>query len=209
MNLQPVSSPYADLYVWKTVNSIASNLTANNANKVSSNFQILGDSFFCLMAFLGSTNYDQMSGEFTAVGINGGNPVLYGDPRIPNNFEVFIKYNGQINMMGAPVPQACICSNGYLEGRQLPYPLLFPPMSTFNFDFWNVAPTLYYQTQNTNLIPLVINFGLYGYNVPVENLSQFLQSWAAMQEIAAQGQPLWLKNFTAMSIPGLTVAPGN
>ena len=204
MNLQPVSSPYADLYVWKTVNTIPSNLTANSANKVSANFQILGDSFFCLMAFLGSTNYDQMAGEFTATGINGGNPVLYSDPRIPNNFEVFIKYNGQINMMGSPVPQACICSNGYFDGQQLPYPLLFPPMSTFNFDFFNVAPTLFYQTQNTTLIPLTINFGLYGYNVPVENLSQFLASWPAMQEIAAAGQPAWIKNFTAMAIPGLS-----
>lgn len=200
--VQPASSSYADLFIWKTLVTIPSN--APGQQPTSQDLQILGDSFFCLMAFVGSTNYDPIAGEYAVDDIDSGASHLYAPPRIPNNFAVFIKQDGQINLMSAKVPQACICSSGYLAGRQMPFPLLFKPSTTFNFDFFNIAPTLLQQSMAGAAIDLEINFGLYGYNVPAENLEQFCASFPAMQEIAATNQPLWLKNFTKMAIPGLT-----
>ena len=83
--------------------------------------------------------------------------------------------------------------------------MLLPPMTTINFDYLDIAPyNLFTTDEAATVIPLEINFGLYGYNVPVENMEGFLASWPEMQRIARMSVPLWLQNFTSMTIPGLT-----
>ena len=45
---------------------------------------------------------------------------------------------------------------------------------------------------------------MFGYNVPVENLSAFLAAWPCYEAEARKGYAGWLKKFTNMSVPGLT-----
>jgi hypothetical protein len=154
------------------------------------------------MGFMGSTNYDNFFADYPT----GGAAQIIA-PRYPNNFSVLITQNADQNLMGssAPMPQACLCGNGYDEGNQLPFPMLWPPMTTIDFEYTMTAPfTLFTATGLTGPISLQINFGLYGYNVPTSNLEAFLASWPAMQRIARTNRPLWAQQFTSISIPGLT-----
>lgn len=201
---QPASSPYADLYLWKSNVSIDPGDAAEPAGALTANDQIqfLADSFFCLMAFVGSTNYDNY-----AVNVPIGSTAQVIQARIPNNFSVLITQNNDQNLMAASakMQQACICGSGYLVGNQVPYPVIWPPMTTINFAYEMISPfTLFSAVDLATQIDLEISFGLYGYNVPTQNLEAFLASWPAMQRIAQMNLPLWAQKFTAISIPGLT-----
>lgn len=198
---QPASSPYADLYVWKSVVSIdpGTGLTPSANAKAADQLQFLGDSFFCLMAFLGSTNYDNYAASYPI-----GGAAQITSARIPNNFSVKITQNNDQTLMSAPMTQACICGSGYLPGHQVPYPMLWPPMTSINLEYLMISPFTLFSNNSGTELDLQINFGLYGYNVPTDNLEPFLASWPAMQLIAAQNQAFWVRNFTSMTIPGLT-----
>lgn len=202
--VQPVSPLCADVFDWKTVASIPSNVVG--ANLATDNLQVENDSYFFLMAFLASTNYDNAAGDFIAV--TGAGPAatlqLIAPPRVANNFEVMIKYNGDQQLMGSPMPQGCLTANGYLSGRQLPYGMLFPPMTTFDFEFYNVAQTIQTAANGSTVKPLEISFGLYGYYIPTVNLEKFLAAWPAYYNEYCKGQAGWLSAFTALNIPGLT-----
>ena len=202
--VQPVSPLYADVFDWKTVVSIPSNVVPTNL--ATDNLQVENDSYFFLMAFLASTNYDNFAGDFIA--LQGASPAaalsLIAPPRVANNFEVMIKYNGDQQLMGSPMPQGCLTANGYLGGRQLPYGMLFPPMTTFDFEFYNVAQTILTQSDGSTVVPLEISFGLYGYYIPTVNLEKFLAAWPAYHAEYVKGNAGWLSAFTALDIPGLT-----
>lgn len=207
MNSQPVSSAYADLFTWiPAIDSIASNDSANNANKAQARLQVQSDACFILHAFLGSTNYDNVAGDFIAE--IGAAPTatrtLVSPAFVPNNFEVMIRYNSDINLMGAPVGQANLCANGYRAGNQLPYAMIFPPMTTFDFDFYNVAPTVLTLADKSTIVPLQITFGLYGYFVPVGQLADFLQSWDSYQIEAQKGLAGWVRKFTSIDFSGVS-----
>lgn len=182
--LEPVVSNVADVYTWKTTATIASNVSPNN--KATSQIKILADSFFCFMAWRGSTNYDNFSGDLRAtVGQPAAAATRLGTPpRVPSNFEVKVR-RGSIDLMGNPVPQAVISSNGYFAGAQSPWPILYPPSSMFYFEFYNMAPTLL-NNAAAAAIDLQINFGMFGYNVPVENLKTFLAQWPALRASMAK-----------------------
>ncbi len=203
-SLAPVVSNVADVFTWKTTATIASNVSPNN--KATSQIKILADSFFCFMAFRASTNYDNFSGDLRAVvGAGPAAAVRLGTPpRVPNNFEVKIR-RGSIDLMGNPVPQAVIGSNGYFSGVQSPWPVLYPPSSMFYFEFFNTAPTLL-ATSAAVAIDLQINFGMFGLNVPVENLKTFLASYpeirASMAKAWDAGQ-LPASRLTGIHIDGL------
>ena len=79
--LQPASSPYADLYIWKSVVSIdpGTDLSPGPTATASDQIQFLADSFFCLMAFIGSTNYDNYAPSV----INGGSAAQFGSDQDP------------------------------------------------------------------------------------------------------------------------------
>ncbi len=206
LTVQPVSPVYADIFDWKSTKTLTSNVVGAAGNVIAEQLRLDSDKCFCLMAFLGVTNYDAVAGDFIA--IIGAGPAaartLVSPPTIPNNFEVTIKYNGDYDMMGAPMPQGCLCSNGYYGALQLVYPMMFPPMSTFDFEFTNTAPTLLKQADKTTAIDLRIDFGLYGYTIPLENLEQFLAAWPSYSKFARQGVAGWLRNFTSIKFPGLT-----
>lgn len=200
--LQPASSPYADLYVWKSQATIdpGSGATPVVQAPISDQVQFLADSFFCLMAFAGSSNYDAYFPNYPI-----GGAAAIGGARIPNNFAVLVTQNNDQKLSSLAIPQACICGSGYTQGNQLPFPMLWPPMTTINFDYTMIAPfTLFSDDEETTQIPLDIDFGLYGYNVPRENLESFLAAWPEMQRVARARAPQWLQSFTSMAIPGLT-----
>lgn len=180
MILQPVISNIADHYTWKVTSTIASNNPVNNANKATAQIQILPDSFFCLMAFRGSTNYDFIAGEFETVSTA---VALYSPAAVPNNFDVMIKRASVYDYMKTPMPQAAIASSGYRAGAMLPWPVLFAPSTTFYFEFYNTAPVVLTAADQATVIPLRIDFGLFGYNIPANNITAFLKSWPAITAI--------------------------
>jgi hypothetical protein len=203
MNTQPITSAIGDVFMWESLVTIPSNVAPNN--KDTDRLQVQSDSVFCLLAWGGSTNYDAVAGDFIAV--IGAGPAaartLVSPPFVPNNFQVMIRYNSDQNLMSSPMPQACLCSNGYRAGQQLPYPVLFPPMTTFDFEFYNVARTLQYAADQTTLKPLQITFGLYGVFVPLVDLPAFLKCWPSYACEAYQGAGDWYKKFTGIDFSGL------
>jgi hypothetical protein len=203
MSLIPLPSSQGDLFFWQVATDpIPSNVIGTGTYQANGRVQVASDKFFLLESFAGSTNYDNVAGDFIAV--IGGGPAsartLVSPPIVPNNFEVAIKFNDDLSLTGAPIPQAVICSNGYFSGQQLPYPLLFAPMTTFNFEFFNVAPTLLKKADKTTAIDLVINFGLVGYFLPQEQLANFLAAYPGYAAHAS-AQPGWLAAFTGLDLP--------
>lgn len=174
MILQPVISNVADAYTWKVTSTIASNSPVNNVNKATAQIQILPDSFFCLMAWRGATNYDAIAGEFDTASTN---QALYSPARVPNNFDVMVKRASVYNMMQQPMPQAAIASSGYEAGATMPWPILYAPSTTFFFEFYNTAPVVLTLANQSTVIPLRIDFGMFGYNIPANNIVAFLKSW--------------------------------
>lgn len=202
---QPITSPYGDLFYWESQATIASNSSLNNANRATDRLQVNSDSFFVLMAWLGSTNYDNVAGDFIAT--IGAGPAaartLVSPPFVPNNFEVMIRYNSDTDMMDAAMPQACICSNGYRSGMQFPFPSLYAPMTTFDFTYYNVAPTILTLADKATVISLQISFGLLGYFIPNETIAGNLGAYRPYQlgRQAMANQAGWIKQFTSITIP--------
>lgn len=178
--LQPVISNVADAFTWKVTSTIASNSPVNNANRATAQLQILPDSFFCLMAWRGSTNYDNVGGEFITDDIS---VALYAPARVPNYFDVMVKRASTYNMMQQPMPQAALASSGYAAGATLPWPILYAPSTTFYFEFFNTAPVILTEADQTTPIPLRIDFGMFGYNIPANNITAFLKSWPSITEL--------------------------
>lgn len=197
----PISSALGDVFTWESQVTIPSNTPGQN--KQTANVQVQSDSFFCLMAFMASTNYDNVAGDFIAV--IGAGPAaartLVSPPFVPNNFEVQIRYNSDLAFSDTPMPQGALVANATRAGVQLPYPFLCPPMSTFDFEFYNVAPTLLKQAGGSTAIDLVVTFGLYGYFVKLEMLAAFLACFDAYQAAARQGMPGWIRRFTNIDMP--------
>lgn len=175
MNTQPVVSDIADIFTWKTVATIASNSPINNANKESTQIKILGNAFFCFVAWRGSTNYDPIAGQFNIT--QSPSWSLVSPAVVPNNFSAFVRRNNRFNMMDQPMPQGALCSTGYRAGMQVPWPVLYPPNTTFNIDVYNTAQTVLTESDQTTVIPLRVDFGMFGYNVPVANIRIFLDAF--------------------------------
>ncbi len=91
------------------------------------------------------------------------------------------------------MPQAALCSSGYRAGNQVPIPILYPPATMFNFTLFNTAETLFLTAAGV-AIDLRIDFGLFGYNVPVPNREIFLNSWPELYGKA-------LRTLTAIQVP--------
>ncbi len=195
--LQPVSTSVADLFYWETQVSLASNVVGATGNTAKANFQIANDRCFLLTAFMGSTNYDNVAGDFIASIGAGPAPArtLISPPFAPNNFTVEVKYNNRNYFFGSPMPQACLCSNGYRSGLQLPFPVILPAMSNFEFTFRNTARTLQLNGDDSARA-LEVSFGLYGYFVLNAGLEDFLAQFPAYQ--AQMSEPGWVKKFTRM-----------
>ena len=198
--ITPVASPAADLFHWQaSIPAIASN--AAGSNQAGARLQVDSGSCFILTSYAASTNYDSSAGDFIAV--VGASPgaaarVLVTPPFVPNNFEVMIRYNSDQNLMDVPVAQACIAANDYRAGNPLPYPIIFPPLSTFDFDFYNTAPTVLTAIDQSTVIPLQISFALVGYFVNLAYLPQWLKTWPPYAQGAKSGG-FWLPKFTAIS----------
>ena len=206
MNTQPQPSATLDLFVWESQpQALTTNVVGTSGQTASDRLQLAQDKFFILFGFLGSTNYDQSAGDFIA--LVGAGPAaaraLVTPPFVPNNFEVMIRYNSEVELMTAPMPQACLCSNGYRTGVQLPIPIWYAPMTTFDFDFYNVAPTLLKEADKTTARNLQITFGLYGCFVPVERLQYYLQSYEVFAAAARQQLAGWIQKFTAQDMSGV------
>ncbi len=175
--LQPVVSDIADLFTWKATAVIASNDPTASANKFSQQLQVLGDSFFCLVAYRGCTNYDPIAGEFITDDIS---VALYSPAVVPNHFEVMVQRENRFKLMDRNCPQGVLCSTGYRSGNVVPWPILYAPNTTFNIDLYNITPVVLTQPDQSTPIPLRIDFGMFGYNVPVSNLRIFIDSWPAL-----------------------------
>ncbi len=204
LTVQPIPSALGDVFFWESTATIASNLASVGNTANGGRIQVASDAFFLLQGFLGSTNYDQSAGDFIAVvGASPGAAArqLVTPPLIANNFSVKIKLNSDIDLMGDWMPQACLCSNGYRSGPQLPYPSLFEPMTTFDFEFRNDAQTLITAADNTTVLSLAITFAVFGYFIPVEQVSNFLASFPAYGRQARKGQAGWLQQFTSLQLP--------
>ena len=175
---QPVLSDIADLFTWKVTKTIASNVVG--ANSATDQVKLLSNSFFCFVAWRGSTNYDSVTELRAVIGAGPAAATALYPAAVPNNFEALVKRNNRFNMMDQPMPQAALCSTGYRAGQQVPLPIIYPPATTFNFTLFNTAETLLTAADQATPIDLRIDFGLFGYNILAQNLGIFVNSWPAL-----------------------------
>lgn len=166
----PQQSNVCDQFIWQTSVTIASNVVG--ANIARAQFKTDPDKWTVLTGFRGCTNYDGVQ-EFTTATTAAA---LRSPVCAPNNFEVTIQRASLYNLQKEPIPQAVICSSGYRDGAQLPWAILYPPSTTFDFVFYNVAPQLLL-TPAAAAIDLVVYFGVQGFNVPKTNLGAFMSQW--------------------------------
>lgn len=181
--LQPVVSDIADLFWWKATATIASNVATSNANLATSQVKLLPNAFFCFVAWRGVTNYDPCVQLRASIGAGPAAATGLYPAAVPSNFEAMVRRNNRFMMMDQPMPQAALCSTGYRAGNQVPYPILYPPATTFNFELYNTAETLFLNADGSAK-DMRIDFGLFGYNVLSTNLSIFLNSWPELYGLA-------------------------
>lgn len=178
---QPVLSDIADLFTWKTTQTLTTNVVGTSGQFGTDQVKTLPNSYFVFCAFRGWTNYDGVVGMRAVIGaVAGAAATALYPANVPNNFEVMVKRNNRFAMMDQPMPQACIASTGYRAGQQVPYPVIYPPATTFNFTIYNTAPQLMVQADGSTAINLRVDFGMAGYNVLKENLPIFLGQWPAL-----------------------------
>ncbi len=195
MNLQPVVSDVADLFWWKTRATLTSIVVNAVGQTWNDNVKTLPGSVFVFVAWRGCSSYDSVTQLRAVIGAPAGAAAtaLYPAP-VPNNFEVMVKRNNRFSMMDQPMPQAAIASTGYRAGCQLPFPIIYPPATTFNFTIYNTAPVQLTLVDGATAINNVVDFGLFGYNVPVPNLQTFLGQWPALYGKA-------LNTLTGITVP--------
>lgn len=180
---QPVVSDIADLYWWKATATIASNVATASANLATAQVKTKPDAFFCFIAWRGVTNYDPIVQLRASVGAGPAAATGLYQAAVPSNFEALVKRNNRFHMMDQPMPQAALASTGYRAGQQVPIPVLYPPSTTFNFELYNTAETLFLTAAGV-AIPMRIDFGLVGYNIQTSNLPIFLNSWPELYGLA-------------------------
>ena len=198
MPTAPVFSEIADLFWWKTTKTLTSNVIGNAGQYATDQIKILGNSFFVFVAWRGETNYDSVTELRAIVGGGGGAAAtaLYS-AAVPNNFEASVSRNNRFKMMDRAMPQAALCSTGYRAGQQVPWPIIYAPLTMFNFTVANVAPVMLTKADQTTQIPLRVDFGLFGYNVLGTNLPSFLAQWPELYGKAMGA----LTNLSIPSIP--------
>lgn len=177
---QPVPSDVADLFWWKTRQTLTSITVGASGQLANDNIKTLNDKFFVFVGYRGSSNYDGAVQMRAIVGAPAGAAAtaIY-TPVIPNNFEALVK-RGKFPMMDQPMPQAVICSTGYRAGMQIPFPIIYPPLTTFQITIYATAPVLFTLVNGSTQKNLIVDFGLMGYNVPTNKLAAFLGEWPAL-----------------------------
>lgn len=193
---QPVVAEYADLFWWKTTQTLTSITAGAAGNFARDVVKTLPNAYFVFVAWRGCSNYDGAIQMRAVIGAAGGAAAtaIY-TPVVPNNFEVMVKRNNKIPMMDLPMPQACLCSTGYRAGQQVPIPIIFPPLTTFNFEIYNTAPVQFTTlASGGSNVSLRVDFGLFGYNVLTDKLSKFLNEWPelygkAMSTLTGMSRP--------------------
>ncbi len=192
---QPVVSDVADLYWWKTTNTLTTNVVGTAGQFATNQVKTKPDSVFCFVAWRGASNYDSIVQLRASIGAGPAAATGLYACLVPNNFEVEVKRNNRFDMMDQPMPQAAICSNGYRAGQQVPIPIIYPPSTMFNFTVFNTAEKLFLDAAGV-AINLRVDFGLFGYNIQVSKLPTFLGAWPELYGLAMQ-------NLTGIQMPRL------
>ncbi len=81
--------------------------------------------------------------------------------------------------------QAEICSAGYFSGKQFPYPVVYGPSTTFNFQFTDTTG-LYLLTSGDVAIPLTISMWAIGYKIPVLQWGRFREYFPGLRQAYPQ-----------------------
>lgn len=178
---QPVPSDIADLFWWKTRQTLTS-ITVGNAGQLGNdNIKTLNNAFFVFVGWRGCSNYDGAVQMRAVVGAPAGAAATaIFTPVVPNNFEVMVKRNNRYQMMDQPLTQAQLCSTAYRAGQQVPIPIIYPPLTTFQFTIYATAPVLFTLVDGATQKNLVVDFGMMGYNVPTNKLPAFIAEWPAL-----------------------------
>lgn len=192
---QPVLSDIADLYWWKTTNTLTTNVVGTAGQFATNQVKTKPDSVFCFVAWRGVTNYDAVTQLRASIGAGPAAATGLYPAIVPNNFEVMVRRNNRFAMMDQPMPQAAICSNGYRAGQQVPVPIVYPPSTMFNFEVYHTAEVLFLTAAGVAK-DLRVDFGLFGYNVPCNKLDTFLGSWPELYGLA-------MRELTGIQLPRL------
>lgn len=179
-NYQPVLADVGDLYWWKTRQTLTSITPGATGFKATDNIKTLADKYFVFVAWRGCSSYDGAVQMRAVVGAPAGAAATaIFTPVVPNNFSVVVR-RGKIQMMDQPMQQAQICSTGYRAGQQVPIPIIYPPLTSFQYTIFATAPVLFTLVDGTTQKNIVVDFGMFGYNVPSNKLSLFLNEWPAL-----------------------------
>lgn len=169
----PIFADVADIY-YQPVLTASNNTDAISiaaANGTANGYlTVVNQAYFALVGFGCWTNYDNAGGVVETVAVTA--EVLAGPPFVPNNFTVKIAREQNNEFSNLPLTQAELCSAGAFSGKQLPYPVIYGPSTTFNFQFTDTTG-LYLLTEANAAIPLQIKLWAIGYKIPISNWEKF------------------------------------
>lgn len=156
-----------------TASSNTNSVTISTANGTNKGYiTLIDDCYFAHMAWGVWTNYDNAGGLAETAAVTA--TVLAGPPSTPNNFTVSIARGQNNTFSNTPLTQAELCSSGQFSGKQMPYPVIYGPATTFDFSFTDTTG-LYLLTSGDVAIPLQIQLWMIGYKIPETTWDKFLE----------------------------------
>lgn len=172
---QPIFSDVAEPFFYpvltaSTSSNAVSITAANGTNK--GYITLLDDSYFAHFGWGCFTNYDNAGGLAETAAVTS--TVLAGPPSTPNNFTVKIARGQNNTFSNLPFTQAELCATGQLAGKQMPFPVIYGPSVTFDFEFTDTTG-LYLLTSGDVAIPLAIQLWMIGYKIPENKWDYFLE----------------------------------
>ncbi len=177
MPTAPVFSAVADLYWWKTTKTLTSITPGAAGSFATDQIKLDNKSFFVFCAWRGASSYDPAVQLRASIGAGPAAATGIYPAAVPSNFSVMVKRENRYSMMDRPMPQAALCSTGYRAGNQVPWPIVYPPLTQFNFTIYNTAEVQFTAANQSTAKNNRVDFGLFGYNVLAANWELFLAQW--------------------------------
>lgn len=182
MGQVPIFGDVADIYYQPVLtaanNTDAISITAANGT-ANGYLTVVNNAYFALVGFGCATNYDNAGGVAETAAVTAA--VLAGPPMVPNNFTVKISREQNNEFSNLPLTQAEICSAAMFAGKQFPYPVIYGPSTTFNFQFTDTTG-LYLLTSGDVAIPLSISMWAIGYKIKEDEWGRFKEYFPGLRK---------------------------
>lgn len=132
---------------------------------VTGSITIKPQQHFLVSAIKVWTNYDNVGG----VAATADSDAILARTFVPNNFTVKLRRDKYNNYSNNPIPQALLCSSGYLAGKVFPQPILYQARSIIQFNFQDTTGLFLLDALSEGAaVPLTIKLDVDGFDIPLD-----------------------------------------